>query len=37
MAVTSRLKARVRSMFSAAAMTDAVLDAYRETLVRRNG
>ena len=35
--VALRLKSRVRAAFSADAMTDAVLAAYREALARRGG
>ncbi len=36
-AAAERLKARVRASFSAEAMTEAVLAAYREALARRHG
>jgi glycosyltransferase involved in cell wall biosynthesis len=36
-AAVSRLQARVRSMFSAEVMTDAILDAYKTVMARRHG
>jgi glycosyltransferase involved in cell wall biosynthesis len=36
-AASLRLKARLRASFSMDAMTDAIIDGYRETLARRNG
>jgi hypothetical protein len=36
-AAALRLQARLRASFSMEAMTDAIIDGYREILARRNG